>query len=57
MHPALVRHGQRPIERRRLTWEQGFVRKLAEHMYAGEVTKVSDAQVEKLDERHGRHFS
>ncbi|MCP3017495.1 hypothetical protein [Cupriavidus basilensis] len=38
-------------------WEQGFVRKLAEHMHAGQVTKLTGNQVDKLDELHGRHFS
>ncbi|MBB2918293.1 hypothetical protein [Cupriavidus alkaliphilus] len=37
-------------------WEQDFVRKLAEVSDAGEVTKLSGAQVDKLDELHGRHF-
>ncbi len=38
-------------------WEQGFVRSLAARMHAGEVTKLSGDQVEKLDEIHGRHFA
>ncbi|MDW3683347.1 hypothetical protein RA280_16655 [Cupriavidus sp. CV2] len=38
-------------------WEQGFVRTLAEHMHAGQVTKLTGNQVDKLDELHGRHFS
>lgn len=38
-------------------WEHGFVRSLAARMHAGEVTKLSGDQVEKLDEIHGRHFA
>ncbi|RWA55304.1 hypothetical protein AU476_07285 [Cupriavidus sp. UYMSc13B] len=37
-------------------WEQGFVRKLAEQAAAGQVTGLTGAQVDKLDELHGRHF-
>ncbi|SFB68967.1 hypothetical protein SAMN05216321_101145 [Cupriavidus sp. OV038] len=39
-----------------ITWEQDFVRKLAAVMRAGEVTQLTGAQVEKLDELHERHF-
>ncbi|WP_454734269.1 hypothetical protein [Cupriavidus pauculus] len=38
-------------------WEQGFVRSLATRMHAGEVTKLTGDQVEKLDELHGKHFA
>lgn len=38
-------------------WEQRFVRSLSARMHAGEVTKLSGEQVEKLDELHGRHFA
>ncbi|MGA4275624.1 hypothetical protein ACKZDW_02210 (plasmid) [Ralstonia syzygii subsp. celebesensis] len=38
-------------------WEQGFVRSLADRMHAGEVTKLTGDQVDKLDELHGRHFA
>ncbi|MDW3683063.1 hypothetical protein RA280_15160 [Cupriavidus sp. CV2] len=38
-------------------WESSFVRSLATRMHAGEVTKLSGDQVDKLDELHGRHFS
>ncbi len=38
-------------------WESSFVRTLAHRMHAGEVTKLTGNQVEKLDELHGRHFS
>ena len=38
------------------TWEQDFVRKLQHRMEAGEVTKLTDSQVEKLDELHSKHF-
>lgn len=38
-------------------WEQGFVRSLAERMHAGQVTKLTGDQVEKLDELHGKHFA
>ncbi len=39
------------------TSEQSFVRSLATRMHAGEVTRLSGDQVEKLDELHGRHFA
>ncbi|KWR80327.1 MULTISPECIES: hypothetical protein [Cupriavidus] len=38
-------------------WEQGFVRSLANRMHAGEVTKLTGDQVDKLDELHGKHFA
>lgn len=38
-------------------WEERFVIALILRMDAGEVTKLSDAQVEKLDELHGMHFA
>ncbi|MNT23365.1 hypothetical protein D3C72_1587820 [compost metagenome] len=38
-------------------WEQDFVRKLAEQAQAGQVTQLTGAQVDKLDELHGRHFA
>ncbi|MCY1215363.1 hypothetical protein D9M68_496000 [compost metagenome] len=38
-------------------WEQQFVRSLAQRMHAGEVTKLTGNQVEKLDELHGKHFA
>ncbi|MBV8273559.1 MAG: hypothetical protein JO067_14930 [Cupriavidus sp.] len=38
-------------------WEQGFVRSLASRMHAGEVTKLTGDQVDKLDELHGKHFA
>ncbi|WP_454752193.1 hypothetical protein [Cupriavidus necator] len=39
------------------SWEQDFVRKLAELAQAGQVTQLTGAQVDKLDELHGRHFA
>jgi hypothetical protein len=38
-------------------WEQQFVTSLQQRMQAGEVTKLSDKQVERLDELHSKHFS
>ena len=38
-------------------WEQGFVRKLEALRQAGEVTSLSDRQVERLDELHAKHFA
>ena len=38
-------------------WEQDFVRKLAAEANAGRATDLTGAQVEKLDELHGRHFA
>jgi hypothetical protein len=38
-------------------WEQNFVTTLQRRMEAGEVTKLTDKQVERLDELHGKHFA
>ena len=38
-------------------WEQRFVRSLADRMHAGEMTKLTGEQVDKLDELHGKHFA
>ena len=38
-------------------WEQDFIRKLAEQARGGQVTQLTSAQVDKLDELHGRHFA
>ncbi len=38
-------------------WEQDFVRKLAAEAASGQVTGLTGAQVDKLDELHGRHFA
>jgi hypothetical protein len=38
-------------------WEQRLVRSLADRMHAGEVTKLTGDQVDKLDELHGKHFA
>jgi len=37
-------------------WEQGFVRSLVERLNAGKVTSLSEKQVTRLEELHGRHF-
>lgn len=38
-------------------WEQQFVRSLAEKLDAGEVTSLTERQVETLERLHGRHFA
>ncbi len=38
-------------------WEKSFVRSLVEAQQAGKVTQLSGAQVDKLDQLHGRHFA
>ncbi|MDR3100790.1 MAG: hypothetical protein LBV73_27470 [Paraburkholderia sp.] len=38
-------------------WEESFVRNLDEIRLAGEVTKLTDSQIEKLDELHAKHFA
>jgi hypothetical protein len=38
-------------------WEQHFVTNLHAHVHNGEVTKLTDAQIEKLDELHTKIFS
>jgi len=38
-------------------WEQNFVRSLVERLEAGEVTRLTDKQIDRLDELHGKHFA
>lgn len=38
-------------------WEQEFVTSLQRRMEAGEVTKLTDKQVERLDQLHSKHFA
>lgn len=38
-------------------WEKQFVRNLANRLEAGEVTRLTDNQVEKLDELYRKHFA
>ena len=38
-------------------WEQSFVRSVVQRMHAGEVTKLTGNQVEKLDQIHSKHFA
>jgi len=38
-------------------WEQGFVETLVAKLEAGEVTKLTDRQVETLERLHGKHFA
>lgn len=38
-------------------WEQGFVESLQRRMQTGEVTKLTDKQVETLDQLHSNHFA
>lgn len=38
-------------------WEEGFVRSLVERKNAGQVTQLSDRQVEALERLHAKHFA
>ncbi len=38
-------------------WEQGFVETLVERLEAGQVTQLTERQVEILERLHGRHFA
>jgi len=38
-------------------WEQGFVETLVAKLEAGEVTKLTERQVETLERLHGKHFA
>lgn len=38
-------------------WEKQFVRSMMSRERAGEVTKITGSQVEKLDEIHSKHFA
>ena len=37
-------------------WEERFVRKLAAQAEVGQVTQLSERQIEKLEELHEKHF-
>ncbi len=37
-------------------WEEGFVRSLVERKEAGQITRLSERQVEHLDRLHAKHF-
>lgn len=37
-------------------WEQGFVETLVERLEAGQVTQLTERQVETLERLHGKHF-
>ena len=38
-------------------WESGFVESLVAKVDAGEVTSLTERQVETLDRLHGKHFA
>lgn len=38
-------------------WEANFVMSLERYARAGEVTKLTEKQVERLDELHSKHFA
>lgn len=38
-------------------WEHGFVESLAEKLDAGQVTQLTERQVETLERLHGKHFA
>lgn len=38
-------------------WESGFVESLVAKLDAGEVTSLTERQVETLDRLHGKHFA
>jgi len=38
-------------------WEQGFVETLVAKLEAGEVTRLTERQVETLERLHGKHFA
>ena len=38
-------------------WETNFVAKLAEYLDAGRLDRVSDRQLEVLEELHKKHFA
>lgn len=38
-------------------WEERFVQSLLDRKNAGQVTKLTEAQLERLDELHARHFA
>ena len=55
---AMIKRLEGLLGTRDLTaWEQDFVRKLATQAQSGQVTQLTGAQVDKLDELHGRHFA
>ena len=38
-------------------WEQGFVETLVARLEAGQVTQLTERQVETLERLHGKHFA
>ena len=38
-------------------WEQGFVETLVAKLEAGQVTQLTERQVETLERLHGKHFA
>jgi len=38
-------------------WEQGFVETLVARLEAGQVTQLTERQVEILERLHGKHFA
>lgn len=38
-------------------WESSFVTSIERRMNAGEVTMLTDKQIERLDELHSKHFA
>lgn len=38
-------------------WERGFVETLVERLEAGQVTQLTERQVETLERLHGKHFA
>lgn len=38
-------------------WEEGFVRSLVERKEAGQVTRLTERQIETLDRLHSKHFA
>ncbi|MCY0854283.1 hypothetical protein [Cupriavidus sp. D39] len=55
---TMIKRLEGMLDTRDLTdWEQSFVRSLVEAQQTGKVTQLTGAQVDKLDQLHGRHFA
>lgn len=53
----MIRRLEGMLDTKDLTdWEQNFVRSLVKRLDAGEVTQLTEKQIDRLDELHGRHF-
>lgn len=55
---TMIKRLEGMLDTRDLTdWEKSFVQTLVEAQQTGKVTQLTGAQIDKLDQLHGRHFA